>query len=372
LLITLLILLILFVITSFTVRVYHDVEKGYAQDWYVRGEDDLHSGRAEAALVDFRTALSFSHDNEQYQLRLAQVLMMPGIRKESGLEAQTYLVNLLEHQPGNAQVNLELARLAARRHAVSDALRYYHGAIYGEWSNDDPVAQRRAARLELVEFLLQSGQHDAARSELIALATDLPPNPILQTRVGTLLIQVRGYGDALKLFHLALLEKPNLPAALAGAGECHFQNGDYAQAERYLSRALDQDPQLANAAAMLDTSRMVLINDPFNHRLSNKEKARRAEIDFDTAMVRLKACGAQKGIDLSSQGNDPLQTLFAKSSEIEPIAKKHDPSRESEMVSQTMDTVFEIEQTSARICGEPSGIDYALLLIAREQGGTHP
>ena len=44
------------------------------------------------ALADFRTALSYSHDNDQYQLRLVQALMMPGIRKESGLEARTYLL----------------------------------------------------------------------------------------------------------------------------------------------------------------------------------------------------------------------------------------------------------------------------------------
>ena len=44
------------------------------------------------ALADFRTALSYSHDNDQYQLRLVQALMMLGIRKESGLEARTYLL----------------------------------------------------------------------------------------------------------------------------------------------------------------------------------------------------------------------------------------------------------------------------------------
>ena len=162
------------------------VEKGFAQEWYTRGEQDLRAGRAEAALADFRTALSYSHDNAQYQLRLAQALMAAGHSREARTEARTYLLNLLEREPGNATVNLELARLAARDHAVPDALRFYHGAIYGEW-NDDPVARRRAARLELVEFLLDAGQKDSARAELIALAADLPADPALQTKVGTLL-----------------------------------------------------------------------------------------------------------------------------------------------------------------------------------------
>jgi outer membrane protein assembly factor BamD (BamD/ComL family) len=71
-------LILLFVITGFAVRVYHAVERGFAEEWYTRGEEDLHAGRVEAARADFRTALTYSHDNTQYQLRLAQALMAAG------------------------------------------------------------------------------------------------------------------------------------------------------------------------------------------------------------------------------------------------------------------------------------------------------
>ena len=37
-----------------------------------------------------------------------------------------------------------------------------------------------------------------------------------------------------------------------------------------------------------------------------------------------------------------------------------------------MDVVFEIEQATAHTCGEPQGLDLALLLLAREQGGDPP
>ena len=372
LLVTLAILVVLFLVTTFAVRVYKDVQKGYAQEWYLRGENDLRMGRSKAALIDFRTALSYSHGNDEYELRLAQALMMPGVGGGTGLEARTYLQNLLEHDPGNAPVNLELARIAAREHAISDAARYYHGAIYGDWYAVDPAAQRRAARMEFIDFLMQSGQKDAARSELIALAADLPPDPILQTRVGVMLLQVKGYSDASQLFQRALSEQPNLPAALAGAGEVHFLEGDYLRAERYLSRALDQNPDLTDVGPMLDTTRMVLNNDPFNRRLSNREKERRAEADFDAAMARLKVCGAQHGIDVTSAGSDPLQLLYAKVSQSPPLAKPLDPSREAEDLSQVMDSVFEIEQTTAHSCGDPHGLDAALLLLSREQEGARP
>ena len=361
-------LVLMFVTTGFTVGIYHEIENGLAQDWYTRGEEDLRAGRPGDALTDFRTALSYSHDNEQHQLRLAQALILTGNREKTGTEARTYLLNLLEHEPGNGTVNLELARLAARDHAGSDALRFYHGAIYGEWA-DNAIVKRRAARLELVQFLLDSGQNDTARAELIALAADLPPDPVLQTKVGTLLLRVAGYDDALKLFRQALTEDPRMPTALAGAGECYFKNHDYAQAERYLTRALERDPHLAQAAAMRDTAQAVLNLDPFNRRLGNLEQARRAILAFDSALTRLQYCASQKGIDLKVAGRDPLQALYIQATDLQPRAKERYLSRDSELLSQVMDTAFEIELASAHACGEPQGEDLALLLMAREQGG---
>jgi len=371
LLLILVFLILMFVITGFTVRVYHAVERGFAQDWYTRGEKDLRDGRAEAALADFRTALSYSHDNVEYQLRLAQALVAAGNSREARAEARTYLLNLLEHEPGNGTVNLELARLAARDHAVSDAMRFYHGAIYGEW-NDDPVVRRRAARLELVEFLLAAGQKDSARAELIALAADLPADPALQTKVGNLLLRVAGYDDALKLFRQALGEEPRLAPALAGAGACYFQNGDYARAEHFLTRAVQQDPHLVQSAAMLDTAQNVLDIDPFNRRLGNMERARRAVLDFNFALMRLENCAAQQGIDLKVAGSDPLPALYAQASELQPRAQQRYLSRDPELLSRIMDMAFEIEQATAHTCGEPQGQDLALLLLAREQGGPRP
>jgi len=43
-----------------------------------------------------------SHDNEHYQLQLAQARMCEGNSGEAGAEARTYLLNLLEREPGNA------------------------------------------------------------------------------------------------------------------------------------------------------------------------------------------------------------------------------------------------------------------------------
>jgi tetratricopeptide (TPR) repeat protein len=361
------VLILLFVITGFAVRFYHRLERGLAQGWYSHGEAELKAGNAGAALGDFRNALFYWQDNALYRLRLAQALAATGRLQQ----ASAYLLNLREREPGNGTVNLELARLAVRQHAVSEALRYFHDAIYGEWDND-AVGQRRAVRLELVEFLLDSDQKAAARAELIALATDLPPDAELQTKVGALLLDVAEYDDALRLFHQALAVGPRWAPALAGAGECYFQMGNYAQAQRYLARAVQQDPHLTRAAGMLHTAQAVLNLDPFNRRLSNQERARRARQAFDQAMTRLEACATQRGIDLKAAGGDPLQTLYAQATTLRRRVLQRSLSRDSELLSNTMDLVFEIEKAASQGCGEPQGLDLALLLIAREQEGARP
>jgi tetratricopeptide (TPR) repeat protein len=343
------------------------VEKGLAQDWYNRGEAELKAGNAEGALADLQNALFYWQDNALYRLRLAQALAATGHLRE----ASAYLLNLREHEPGNGTVNLELARLAVREHAIPEALRYFHDAVYGDWAND-VVVQRRAVRLELVEFLLDSGEKSAARAELIALATDLPPDAELRTRVGTLLLEVAGYDDALQLFRQVLAVEPHLVPALAGAGECYFQMGHYAQAQQYLDRAVQQDPHQSRVVGMLRTAQAVLNLDPFDRRLTNQERARRALRAFDQAIARLEVCAAQRRIDLKAAGSDPLQTLYAQATAFRPQVRQRRLGRDSELLSNTMDLVFEIEKAASQECGEAQGLDLALLLIAREQEGARP
>jgi tetratricopeptide (TPR) repeat protein len=360
-------LILLFAITGFTVRSYHRVERRLARDWYSRGEAELKAGNATAALGDFRNALFYWQDNALYRLRLAQALAAAGHLQQ----AKAYLLNLLEREPGNGTVNLELARLAVREHDVSEAVRYFQNAIYGGW-DIDAVAKRREVRLEFVGFLLDSGQKTAARAELIALATNLPPDAELQTKVGTLLLDVAGYDDALRVFRQALGVDPHLAPALAGAGECYFHMGNYAQAQRYLARAVHQDPHLTRAEGTLRTAQAVLDLDPFSRRLSNQERARRARQAFDQAMTRLQACAAQRGVDLKGTGSGPLQTLYAQATGLQPRVQQRRLSRDSELLSNTMDLVFEIEKAASQACGEPQGLDLALLLISREQEGARP
>jgi len=90
-------LIVLFAITGIAVKYYRRGEKAFAEEWYSRGEDDLQAKRVVAALADFRTALSYSHNNPQYELRLAQALARMEDSAEARAEARTYVLNLLEN-----------------------------------------------------------------------------------------------------------------------------------------------------------------------------------------------------------------------------------------------------------------------------------
>ncbi len=100
--------------------------------WFNRGVADLAARRYDRAVVEFRTALLYSRDNYTYQLNLAEALVGQGRINE----AYAYLINLWDREPENGYVNLELARIAAQKRAIDQALRYYHNAIYAAWPGD--------------------------------------------------------------------------------------------------------------------------------------------------------------------------------------------------------------------------------------------
>jgi hypothetical protein len=73
---------------------------------------------------------------------------------------------------------------------------------------------------------------------------------------------------------------------------------------------------------MRDTAQAPLNLDPFNLRLSNMERARRAALAFNSARTRLENCMAHRGIDLKAAGSDPLQALYAQATALQPRAQQ--------------------------------------------------
>ena len=194
-------------------------------------------GFIDAAVEEFRAALTCDPSNSQYQLSLGRALRDTGRLDQ----AESYLLALWQRAPQDGTINLALGRVAARRSSVDDSIRYYHNAMYGVWSADAD-ANRRKARIELIEFLLQKGARAQAQSELVALAASLPSDPQLHLQTGQFFAQAQDYRDALAEYEEVLRLNHGDPAALAGGGEAAYRAGHYRTSQRYLQEAIKANP----------------------------------------------------------------------------------------------------------------------------------
>jgi tetratricopeptide (TPR) repeat protein len=241
----------LFVVTGFLSKIFHTQQASLARYWAAQGEALLRNGNAPGAIEDYRSALVYEPDDRQNEFRLAQALAAAGRTQE----AQAYLVRLLELSPGNGEINRELGRLAIRAGSEQEAIDYYHGAINGAWA-DRPRQQRIASREELSSFLLDAGDTTHAEDELLALAATVPDDDTTDVlQAAGLFLRARNLDRALREYQIVLKSDPRNPAALAAAGTCAYQLGDYRAAEDYLSRAQREGNRNATLSDMLEKMR---------------------------------------------------------------------------------------------------------------------
>lgn len=361
-------LVIAFGITGFAARLYHGRRAELARSWFDRGSAELKAGRAGAALSDFRAALIYAQrelapDQQQpFELEFVQALIATG----NSDEAQAYLLDMWERAPGNSRVNLELARMAARKGDDADAKRYYNGAIYGVWDEnaEDVLRSRLDARLELYRYLTDRGEKTEAQSVLLATAAGMPSDAAQNNKVGQLMLQAGQAQQALDQFQRAMRIGPRNYEALAGAGEAYFQLGNDQQAVRFLESAIREAAQQkrrpgqqANDAAReaeeaqvmqdLAIAEATLALDPRRPGLDSMERARRAVRAYDAALARIKSCASEHGIALP-QPNVNLTPFTRAASDELAVATL---ARHMEQLDPLMEFVFQMESSATENCG---------------------
>lgn len=350
---------VMFSVVAVLSKAYTAASQAKASEWDNRGNDDFRAGHVEKAANDFRVALTYLRDNYGYEVSLAQSLLA----LDRTDEAKAYLTALWQRQPENGTVNLELARLYAKIGDFNNSLRFYHNAIYAIWDSD-PEIQRRSARLELAQFLLDRKSQAQAESELIALSGNLPRDPELHTQVGDLFMRVPDYERALQQYESSLHLTPHSELVLASAGRAAFSLARYSLAARYFQQALVLNSKNESSASLLSTARTVQRMDPDTVRPS-----RRAPVileDFHDAGARLAACMAQLASRASSNVG-ALQNLSLQWNTMKPQMTGLRLRRDPDLAGSAMDLAFSIETASNQLCGKPSGADLALLLIAQQR-----
>ena len=189
----------LFAVTLFLFRSFTAHRAVLGQRWSDRGRAALQAGRPEEAIADLRTALSYAPGTRAYELLLAEALGEAG-HSDEGFN---YFLGLWDTEPGNGFVNLELARLAAKRNDRRAAVNYYRAAIYGTWEGDG-VERRAGVRLELARYLIATGDLPAARMELLIAGGNAPDDYDRDIALAGLLQQAQDPGDARTFYQKAI------------------------------------------------------------------------------------------------------------------------------------------------------------------------
>ncbi len=368
-------LIILFFLTSMIVQGYHQKLDALGNQWFTAGQQELKANNAPRALADFRNALVYHPDDPQVQFQLAQALSAEG-RTE---EAQSYLLGLLARSPSDAPVNLALARIAAHSGSEADALRYYHGAIYGVWPKD-AEANRLSARLELSRFLIAQGDRASADGELIALGSEIPQQhgAPLHEQTGDLFRQAGDLTRGLDEFQRAMESQRPPLGAIRGAGLAAYQMGDFPLAERYLDRAHREKRDNPEMDAALDTTRLILAWDPEAPRLTDAQRLARVRHDLAQAISRVESCAKSSGVELpnitasretgkgqtaAAVEKTDLAAQYAQAKRLQAGLAGRNLARHPEELNEASNLIFAIETDAAQKCGEPTGLDEALEIL---------
>jgi tetratricopeptide (TPR) repeat protein len=355
--------MVLFAITLFLFRSFSAHRADLAQRWSQRGRIALQQGKPDEAIVALRTALSYAPGTRDYELLLAEALGEAGHTDES----YQYFMGLWDAEPGNGPVNLQLARLAARRRDRAAAVNFYRASIFGTWEGDG-VVRRAEVRLELARYLIANGDLPAARLALLITGGNAPDDYGRDMALGDLLQQAQDATNAWAYYQRAAALRPDDPAAHAAAGRLAYQSGDYESAERMLARAraelaathtattkdFDDSTMLENAARMLEL--MPLPAQPARDRVAHVLAARAV------ARKRFDVCSAKFAAELPLPA--PLQALDTRWIGPDGNASAAVLLRDPEQQDSEMQLVFDTEVQAQKVCDAATGDDALLLRLA--------
>ena len=353
-----------FVFTRHMAARVQQLEAKIAAVWFERGVKYMDAGETDKAIQAFRNATADMGDNHQYVLALANALAA----ENHDAEAQQLLLRLRESDPENAQININLARLAAKQGEVQQAVHYYQNALYRRWSADE-ASQRRQLRIELIRFLLAHQQYDLASSELLILQARTPESAPAHIEVARLFVEADDKQHALKEYSEAARLDGNNVEALTGAGEMAFEVGDYTKAEQYLRAALTLNRDSQKSRQLLALIETMQSEDPLLPNLTPRERQTRLLADFDLSIKRLESCLSQKA---GSTASSELELLKSEALAMRPKLGNTAHPPDSDAVRSGMGLIFRMEQAASGYCGEPAPEDDALLLIGRRHSGGRP
>lgn len=330
-----------------------------AQVYYQRGTEALAEGQQKIAIQDLRDATIHDRNQPRYALALAQALFGAG----QDDEALQLLLRIREDDPEEPQINLQLARLEARRGDTANAELYYHHALYGIWKGEAADEQRRNIRLELIKFLAGDHQRDAAMSELLALQAEAPKDRDIQIEMGNSALQLDDANRAKTIFEQVLREDKSNESALTGLAKAQLRLGEFSSALRAVHEVASRTGNLSPDLSRLQTSlQWIDQNTPVKRGLKRPERFARLNLMLDLALQRVKTCSLSK-IDAALKSS--LQQLDGQITAMQSQLTPESDTSIEDLLQDSFSLIRRAEDTADKACDSPSPIDDALYALSQ-------
>jgi tetratricopeptide (TPR) repeat protein len=348
------------VLTYFLFNSFLKRRQALAQTWLQEGDKAMASGHPDEAVDAFRSALEYGPTQREAEAKLAIALSAAGRSQE----AASYFNTLLESEPGNGQINLELARIAAKQNNEPRTIEYYQRALDGTWQGDG-YARRRAVRLELARYLIVVADYPRARTQLLIAAGNAPEDPDIKMGIAGLMEEAQDASDALEVYRSIAEQRPVRVDALEGAGRVALAMGRFALSRAYLEGAL-KHPGFASQPESVQSRYRQMLGDTVQlldlYPGTDLKVGDRAQRILHAAMVaqaRLATCTA------SGRSQDPqIVALTTKWQQVPAKLKAMDLERAPQLEQSIMNLVYNTEIETERKCGPPTGEDLLYLKIA--------
>jgi tetratricopeptide (TPR) repeat protein len=305
-------------VAGFAATSYHSERDKLGARHFRSGAWSLDHGNLDDAVDQFRKALLFSPDEEQYRLALADSL----VREGHLTEAESHLDQLADEDPSNGRINSLLAQIAEKHGDRKLAIERFQRAVYEYWPPNQ-IPLRHEARWQLVHLLAAADRSNEAVGELIQLYSSTPDAPG-RTRIAFELLKFGAVSEAERIFHDQESTSPNTALPHRGLGMVDFDKGDFISARHEFQHAHHIDNNDQESVQWLTLTNSVIDLDPLLPGISTKERRRRSQnllsgvVHFVTACSPGVANNANAASELDA-AND-LLTSTPKGEDIADIA----------------------------------------------------
>jgi tetratricopeptide (TPR) repeat protein len=290
------------------------------------------------AVERFKDAVSSERNNREYRQALAESLLAAGKLEE----AHTTLTDMLEEDSTDGAANLVMARVLLKEGRPTEAVSFYHRAIYGHW-NTDAAANRVKVRFELVDLLTRQNSKEDLLAELLPLQEEAPNDLATSKRLGQLFIAAGSPARAADIFREVLRQTPQDPDAYAGLGAAEFSRGNYQTALTDFSAAARLNPDDESIQRKLELCSQVLTLDPTRRGLPSSERYARSLKLLELTLNETEPCtgtaSPQPTKDLLDEAHKALKARVPR-------------SRQSETYESNLDLAERLWQVRTKECAQ--------------------